>query len=435
MRARILVTFATLALVSEGRAAADSAALPLTPAPAAETVLGEKEVERFLGARRLSGDGVVALRVERIGQALARVSDRPDLVYTFLVVEGSQPQAYSFTGGTVCLTEGLARLYTSDDELAFAIAHELAHVALRHVVLEGVFEQALEAGRAGDPVAARGLYGQASELEADRYGALYACRAGYKFTAAMDALDRLDRTGDTQQADARHPAYAERIEVLQRMKAELERSLEAFGRGKSALVAGRVDEAVDMLKLFTASFPQSVAGHVNLGSAFLARARSTGGVPGGLEEVVPFLPDPGVVVRGSSPGPDVQRAREHFRKALELRPDDPVAALGLGVSLLRLGDFVGARSALERVAEKTRSDPEFVLVLGNVELLGGTAARAAELYADALRLRPDWPAARKNLALAREANGEALEARKLWEGLIADPKIGPEAKRRSEGRP
>jgi predicted Zn-dependent protease len=406
------------------------AALPLTPAPAAETVLGQKEVDRFLATRQLSGDGALALRVERIGQSLARVSDRPDLVYTFLVVEGRELQAYSFGGGTVCITEELARLFATDEQLAFAIAHELAHVALRHAVNEGVFEQSLAVGGARSAEAARSLYGQASELEADRYGALYMCRAKYPVTSAVEALGLLEGAG-APASDARHPAYRERIGALERMKTELERSLEAFAHGKEALLAGRADEAVVMLKLFAASFPQSVAGHVNLGSAFLARARSKG-TPAGLEEVVPFLPDAGFAVRGAGDETDVERAREHFRRALALRPADPAATLGLALSLLRLADYPGAREELTALAGRSGRSPEVVLTLGNVEFLSGQVARAVELFEEALDLRPGWAAARRNLALACEANGDRAAARNLWEMLATDPVRGEEARRRLE---
>ena len=422
-----------LAAVSASRAAPNGP--PITPSPAAEVVLGEETLKRFLGARPLSGDGELALRVGRIGHALARVSDRPDVVDSFLVVTGHELQAYSFTGGTVCLTDTLARLFTSDDQLAFALAHELAHVTLRHVVSEVVFNQALEAGKATDMTAAQSLYSQSAELEADRYGALYACRAGYRFSAAAEALDKLARASSGADRDSGHPAYAERIEVLGRLQVELQRSLEAFERGKTALVAGRVDEAIDMFKLFVASFPQSVAGQVDLGSAFLARARSLGGVPKDLEEVALFLPDPGVAVRGSVPEVDVQRAQEHFRKALTLSPDDPVASVGLALALLRLADFAGAREELKRHIARVGIEPEALLCLGNAEFLAGEPGLAVGTYMQALALRPGWPAATKNLALARDALGELAGARVLWESLTADPRLGPEARRHLESPP
>jgi predicted Zn-dependent protease len=405
---------------------------PPTPGPAGEVVLGERALQQFLAARRQSEDANLSLRVSRIGYSLARVSDRPDLLYSFLVVTGPELDAYSFVGGTVCLTEDLVRLYSSDDELAFAIAHELAHVALRHVVSEAVFQTALEAGRATDAEAARSLYGQTAELEADRYGALYVCRAGLKFSASIDALNRLARAGPGVGEDRRHPAFVERVKVLTRVQGELVHSIEAFDRGKAALAGNRVGEAVDMFTIFAASFPQSVAGQVNLGSSYLARARSRGAGTAELEEVVPFLPDPGVTVRGTPPVVDLQRAQARFKSALSIRPDEPVASLGLAVTLVRLGDFEAARQEIERLVGRTGKQPDAMLILGNAEYLAGDPRRAAERYDEALRLRPGWPAAVKNLALAEDAAGNRTRARELWGTLLDDAEFGVAAREHLE---
>ena len=408
------------------------AAPPMTPGPAGEVVLGERALERFLAARRQSEDGKLSLRVSKIGYTIARVSDRPDLIYSFLVVAGPELEAYSFVGGTICLTEGLVQLYKSDDELAFAIAHELAHVALRHVVSEAVFQTALEASGATDAEAARSLYGQTAELEADRYGAMYVCRAGLRFSASLDALDRLAKARPGPDEDRRHPAYVERIKVLKRVQGELVHSIEAFDRGKTALAGNRVGEAVDMFTLFAASFPQSVAGQVNLGSSFLARARSRGAGTAELEEIVPFLPDPGVTVRGAPAVADLQRARERFKTALSIRPDEPIASLGLAVTLVRLGDLEDARQEIARLIGRSGKQPEAMLILGNVEYLAGDPGRAAERYNEAIGLRPRWPAAIKNLALAEDAAGNRPRARELWESLLDDAEFGAEAREHLE---
>jgi len=430
---RALVVGLIGALAAGQALGAPESGTPLTPGPAAEVVLGNESLQRFLASRPLAQDGALAMRVNRVGYQLARVSDRPDLVYSFLVVAGRELQAYSFNGGAVCLTERLARLFDSDDELAFAIGHELAHVTLRHGVSEGVFHQALDAAKPGDPAAAASLYTQTAEIEADRYGALYACRAGFRISAAAEALERMDRAEPGLDKDPEHPAYSERMATLGKMRAELERSVEAFERGSTALAAGRVDEAVDMLKLFAASFPQSVSGQVNLGSAFLARARTKGQVPGDLEEIVPFLPEPGVAVRGEGAGEsaaiDARRAEERYRRALTLQPDQTVATLGLALALLRLGDYAGAQASVQRLASRGVKDPEVVLCSGNVSFAAGDTRAAVQQFRKALELRPGWPAATKNLALALEAAGDRESARALWQSIEQDDRLGQDARR------
>lgn len=52
--------------------------------------------------------------------------------YHFVVVEGDELQAVSAPGGFVFITEGTVTRAKNEDELASVLAHEVAHVTLRH---------------------------------------------------------------------------------------------------------------------------------------------------------------------------------------------------------------------------------------------------------------------------------------------------------------
>jgi predicted Zn-dependent protease len=54
--------------------------------------------------------------------------------YHFVVLEGDELQAVSAPGGFVFVTEGTVRRAKDEDELAAVLAHEIAHVSLRHGV-------------------------------------------------------------------------------------------------------------------------------------------------------------------------------------------------------------------------------------------------------------------------------------------------------------
>jgi predicted Zn-dependent protease len=362
--------------------------------------------------------------------------------HTAEVVRGDDLQAYSFMNGTVCVTERLA-LLLDDDELAFVLAHELAHLTLRHQVDRVAAEEMLQAS-APDAVrtAAMGLHDRHAELEADKFGALYAVRAGFRFSASHEALAKIDAApGDHPVEDAAHPAYAARIEQLKGFRDQLERCVRAFERGRDALARGAVGEAVDSFTLFVATFPESVAGEVNLGSALLARARGTAGTPEGLAEELPILPEPGVVVRGTGSALDVDRAYERFRRARELAlsTDDAAGALaaraGLALVQLRRGERAEAKQELNEVAHDPGWRPEALLSLGNAEFLDGRFRQAADAYEQALRARPAWPAALYNLGRAAEQLGEMDRARALWATVASDAVYGEQARRRLGRRP
>jgi predicted Zn-dependent protease len=71
--------------------------------------------------------------VNTMGQTLAKYSDRPDLTYTFKIIDTKDVNAVSLPGGWVYVYKGLIdKTNGHPDQLAGAIAHEIGHVAARH---------------------------------------------------------------------------------------------------------------------------------------------------------------------------------------------------------------------------------------------------------------------------------------------------------------
>ena len=70
--------------------------------------------------------------VDAIGRRLAAVAPGPKFPYTFKVVNAADINAFALPGGPIYVTRGLIESVPSEPELAGVIAHEIAHVALRH---------------------------------------------------------------------------------------------------------------------------------------------------------------------------------------------------------------------------------------------------------------------------------------------------------------
>jgi predicted Zn-dependent protease len=399
--------------------------------PIGEAWLGNRVRERFLSERRLSTDANLAVRVDEIGRKVARISDRPGMLYRFLVVQGEELQAWSFPGGTVGVTDALTDLFTTDGELAFALGHELAHIALRHYIDRYRLLQHAEASGESDSAmfdAVLARYNSDFEMEADRYGALYAVRAGYDFSKAVKALDKLARVPGAVREDATHADYGERIAALQDFQKELHTSVGAFHAGTESLQAGEIARAIGALRVFVTQFPQDASGHVNLGAAYLARVRE--GNPLDLAEVLPILPEPGVKIRGTYDRLDLQKALDQFQQALEAEPREAHALAGLGLVYVRLGELDLARQYLKQAHDIVPNSPEITLCLGNVHFLCEEFEEAATHYQRAVSLKADWNAARKNLAITYERLGRVDQARSLWEKLTAEDTLRDEALQR-----
>lgn len=392
------------------------------PTPAEESALGLQLRRDFLARHATLPDGHPDVELaRRPGARVAAVSERPDLPYAFHVLDGAWDdaarQAISLPGGTIAVTRELLRALGDDeDRIAFALAHEVAHVALRHhLCAEGAVRPDSRA------------LSLAHELEADRYGALYAVRAGYRFGAAAEALQRLATAADADGAD-RHPAWARRLRALDDLRPVLERSVDAFRIGVEALEAGDAERATDALGIFVLQFPHAVEGRVDLGAAWLVAARAGGAGAGGLEEPLPIVATTSVAIRGAGAAEALRRAEAEFRAALALAPADARARIGLALVEFRAGRVAAGEAWLDRAAVTAERAPELLLARGIGRYLADDPAQAAALFAEAREARPGWPAAAKNLALAFEALGDERRAAELWRELTRDPRLADEAR-------
>ncbi len=98
---------------------------------AEELALGPEIAGRVLGARPLWGDAAAQERVNLIGRWVASQTSRPDLPWTFGVIDDAEVNAFAAPGGYVLMTRGLYELATSDSELAAVLAHEISHCVQR----------------------------------------------------------------------------------------------------------------------------------------------------------------------------------------------------------------------------------------------------------------------------------------------------------------
>jgi predicted Zn-dependent protease len=69
-----------------------------------------------------------------LGQALAQASDRPETFggYRFLILDSDEINAFAAPGGLIFVTRGMLRCCDGEDAVAAVLAHEIAHVQLRH---------------------------------------------------------------------------------------------------------------------------------------------------------------------------------------------------------------------------------------------------------------------------------------------------------------
>lgn len=163
-----------------------------------------KVLEEFGGAY---DDPEIGAYVASLGARLAAVSDRPDLNFTFTVLDSPVVNAFALPGGYVYVSRGLLALANNEAELAGVVGHEIAHVTARHSaerysrsvvvnlgagILGAVTGQRAIADLAnlGGGLYLRG-YSRENEFEADSLGLRYMTRLGYEPAAVADFLTSL----------------------------------------------------------------------------------------------------------------------------------------------------------------------------------------------------------------------------------------------------
>ena len=77
-------------------------------------------------------DSATQAYINRIGQRLAANAGGPKFPYQFRVVNASDINAFALPGGPVYINRGIIDNAKNEGEIAGVIAHEIAHVALRH---------------------------------------------------------------------------------------------------------------------------------------------------------------------------------------------------------------------------------------------------------------------------------------------------------------
>ena len=199
------------------------------------------EVRRELG---LYEDDALQRYVEEIGLALASRSHRPELPWSFAVVDSPAINAFALPGGFIYLTRGIMPFLGDEADLSGVLGHEIGHVTARHTVQAYTRASGAQFGllavgifsptaRAVGGVAETGLgvwflrYGRDAELQADRLGAEYAAIAGWDPTGVRDMLSTLSRISEGTDRSgvpnwlSTHPAAADRVERVGPTLAEL----------------------------------------------------------------------------------------------------------------------------------------------------------------------------------------------------------------------
>lgn len=206
----------------------------------------EVQVDRQYSPHQFSSDyGVTQDRqlntyMASVGKKMAVLTHRPQMPYSFQVVNAVYVNAYAFPGGTIAATRGILLKMDNEAELAALLGHELGHVNARHTaeqmskgqvtslviglgqaVVAAKYSQYADIAQSLGQMGAGMLlasYSRDNEREADDLGNQYMVKAGYNtsgFVGLMNMLNTLSKNkpGSAEILFSTHPMSDERYQT------------------------------------------------------------------------------------------------------------------------------------------------------------------------------------------------------------------------------
>ena len=389
------------------------------------TIQEEEELSReFMAAVNESyeiiHDSIISDYVTRIGDKILAVMPPQPFPYHFHVIKEYAYNAFAGPGGQVFINSGLFEALESEEEIAGIIAHEISHVACRHVseriarskkiglatlagVAAGILMGATGSGAAasatmvGSMAAAQTAslaYSREDETQADQRGLDYLTKAGYSPKGLLAALTKIRSRqwyGKEQIPTymMTHPAVEDRmtfigswIEANPSIVRQLSHySPDPFDWTHARLVAmfGPEDDALKFYKSQIAKTPDKALAHYGYG-LILTRTGNR------------------------------NAAMEQFRAALTKRAFDPVLLIELGRTYFLDGRYTEALRVLHGALDISPDETEGLFYAGRCFIELEKFEEASRCLESLLRSTPDYPDAMFYLGRAYGSQGRTADA-------------------------
>jgi len=218
-----------------------------------------EQYQQFLSTNKVvsSSANRDAEMVTRVGQRITKAveqyyaskglsSELEGYQWEYKLVDSKEVNAWCMPGGKIVVYTGLLPITQNEAALAAVMGHEVSHAVFNHGnerMSQGMGAEAVNLGLqvalANKPAATRDLFLSAfgagaqvgvllpfsrkHELEADRYGLIWAAMAGYNPREAISLWERMEKASNGQKPPeflSSHPAEGRRIEQLEKYMPE-----------------------------------------------------------------------------------------------------------------------------------------------------------------------------------------------------------------------
>jgi predicted Zn-dependent protease len=189
-----------------------------------EIAMGQQEAQNVAASMPILQNQPVQDMVKRVGMEMAKSSERPELPWSFTVLDDPVVNAFALPGGPIFITRGIITNMNSEAELASVLGHEIGHVTARHSASQMSKQQLAQMGlgvaSVVSPTAAQyagvaqqglGLlmlkYGRDDETQADKLGYRYMTKMSWDPREAVKMFQMLVKTSGGADKAGQPPAW------------------------------------------------------------------------------------------------------------------------------------------------------------------------------------------------------------------------------------
>jgi len=205
---------------------------------AAENAVGQDLYTEVMQQVPQTEDAELQTLVSHIATRLAGRVRSQGRTYQATVIKDAKPNAFALPGGYVFLTSSILDLcQRQEDQIAFIVAHEMAHIVKQHAMERIVahsavsfasnlptFRPAISGGaRRAGMSALQSSYSQDHELDADAWAARLSRAAGFNAQGGIDLLTSLakmnpqNEPGKLAEYFSSHPPVSRRVATIRRV--------------------------------------------------------------------------------------------------------------------------------------------------------------------------------------------------------------------------
>jgi predicted Zn-dependent protease len=255
--ARAFPLLISAALVTEGCAvnpATGSRQLMLV-SESQEIAMGRDYDKQVAASIGLYPDTALQRWIQQFGARLAATSERPNLPWTFHVVDDPVVNAFALPGGFIYVTRGILAHLNSEAELAGVVGHEIGHVTARHSASQMTKQQLAQVGLAVGAIASpqvgryAGLatqalgvlflkYSRDNERQADDLGLRYMRRVSYDPREVPHVFEMLTRVSQAQ-GGGRVPEWLATHPDPENRRGRIEQEIAALPQNFSGVAVNR----------------------------------------------------------------------------------------------------------------------------------------------------------------------------------------------------